>query len=218
MILNSHWLSCSLFSAYKANISGRVTHVDSQPIETHLFFDALFFCGGNVVSAVLSDSTQHADTHLVRATEQLQALLMLGADLPVQVARLIHQLVSLEGGRFVMWLDVRFAVVGQAHEARLNGLVATADAEVAEGFPVHVGERCELRELAPWLVVYVGQITSQHGPWCEGCAALWAAVHTHVVKLVPVDLDALQAVCVTTGDGDRVSRLVHTQWTEILWW
>lgn len=170
------------------------------------------------MAAVLSDSTKHADTHLVRTTEQLQALLMLGADLPVQVARLIHQLVSLEGGRLIMWLDVRFAVVGQAHEARLNGLVATANAEIAEGFPVHVGERSELRELAPWFVVHVWQIASQHGPWCEGCAALWAAVHTHVVKLVPVDFDALQAVGVTAGDGDWVSQCVHTQRTVIVWW
>lgn len=167
---------------------------------------------------MLSDSTQHTDTHLIRATEQLQALLMLGADLPVQVARLIHQLVSLEGGRLIMWLDVRLAVVGQAHEARLNGLVATADAEIAEGFPVQVGERSELRALAPWLLVYVRQITSQHGPWCEGCAALWAAVDTHTVKLVPIDLDALQAVGVTAGDGDWVPQCVHTQRAVSLWW
>lgn len=66
---------------------------------------------------MLSDSAQHTDAHLVRATEQLQAFLMLVADLPVQVARLIHQLVSLKGGRLIMWLNVRFAVVGQAHEA-----------------------------------------------------------------------------------------------------
>lgn len=169
------------------------------------------------MAAVLFDSTQHADTHLVRATEELQAFLVLGADLPVQVARLIHQLVSLEGGRLVVWLDVRFAVVGQAHEARLHGLVATTNAEVAEGFPLHVWERGELRELAPRLVAYIGQIASQHGPWCEGGVALRAAVHTRVVKLVPVDLDALQTVGVTTGDGDRVSQRIHTQWTVILW-
>lgn len=187
-------------------------------LQTHLFFDALFFCWGDVVAAVLSDSTQHADAHLVRATEQLQAFLVLGADLPVQVARLIHQLVPLEGGWLVVWLDVRFAVVGQAHEARLDGLVAPADAEVAEGFPVHVGERGELRKLAAWLVVHVGQIASQHGPRGEGCAALWAAVYAHVVELVPVDLNALQAIGVTTGDGDRVSHCVHTQGTVILWW
>lgn len=86
-----------------------------------------------------------------------------------------------------------------------------ADAEIAKGFAVHVGERSELRGLAPLLVFNVGQIASQLGPWCEGCAALWTAVHTHVVKLVPVDVDALQAVGVTTGDGDRVSQCIHTQ-------
>lgn len=170
------------------------------------------------MAAVLSDSTQHTDTHLVRATEQLQAFLMLGADLPVQVARLIHQLVSFEGRRLIMRLDVRLAVVGQAHEARFDSLAATADAEIAKGFAIQVRKRCELRMLVPWLVVYVGQVASQHGPWRESCAALWAAVHTHVVKLVPVDLDALQAIGVTAWNGDRVSQCVHTQWTISFWW
>lgn len=50
------------------------------------------------MAPVLSDRTQHTDTHLVRATEQLEAFLMLGAYFPVQVAHLIDQLVSLEGG------------------------------------------------------------------------------------------------------------------------
>lgn len=158
------------------------------------------------MAAVLSDSTQHTDAHLVRAAEQFQALLVLGADLPVQVARFIHQLVSLEGGRFIMRLDVRFAVVGQTHEARLDRLAATADAEITVGFAVHVGERHELWKLAPWLMVHIRQIASQHRPRCEGRATLRATIHTHVIKLVPVDLDALQAKSVTTGDGDRISQ------------
>ena len=194
-------ISCKFFSAQPAY----VTHVDPQTNLTYLLFSALFLCWGDVVAAVLSDSAQHTDTHLVRATEQLQALLMLRADLPVQVARLVHQLVPLEGGWLVMRLDVGFAVVGQAHETRLHGLVATADAEVAEGFPVHVGKRSELWKLAPGLVVHVGKVASQHRPRCESRAALWAVVYTHVVKLVPVDLDALQAEGVTARDGDRVS-------------
>jgi len=137
-------------------LGSQPTHVDAQPIQTHLFVDALLLRRGDVVAAVLFDSTQHADAHLVGATEQLQAFLVLRADLPVQVARLVHQLVPLEGGRLVVGLDVRFAVVGQAHEARLHGLFAVPDAEVAEGLLVHVRERRELRELAPRLVVYVG--------------------------------------------------------------
>lgn len=170
------------------------------------------------MAAVLPHSTQHTYAHLVRATEQLQALFMLGADLPVQVARLIHQLVSLEGGRLIMWLDVCLTIVGQTHEARLDRLAATAHAEITEGLLVHVGERGELRALPPGLLVYVRQVASQNRPWCEGRTALGAAVHTHVVKLVPVDLDAFQAVNVTTGDGDRVSQGVHTQRTKGFWW
>lgn len=170
------------------------------------------------MAAVLSDGAEHTDAHLVRATEELQAFLMLGTDLPVQVTRLIHQLVSLEGRRLIMRLDMRFTVVSQAHEARLDGLVATANTKIAEGFAMHVGERSEFWELAPWLVVYIRQITSQHRTWRESCAALWTVVHTHVVILVPVDLDALLAVGVTTGDGDWVSDGVHAQWTVSIWW
>lgn len=113
---------------------------------------------------------------------------------------------------------MRFAVVSQTHEARLDGPVAPTHAEIAEGFPVHVWERRELWKLAPWLVVHVGQIAPQHGPWCEGCTALWATVDAHVVKLVPVDLDALQAVGVPTGDGDWVSQGICTQGTVDIWW
>lgn len=161
---------------------------------------------------MLSDRAQHAYTHLVRATEQLQAFLVLGTDLPVQVARLIHQLVPLEGGRLVVWLDVCLAVVGQAHEAGLDGLLAVAHAEIAEGLPVQVGERGELGKLPARFHVYVGQVALEGGSWREGCAALGAVVYPYVVKLVPVDLDAIQAVGVTTGDGDGVSEHVHAQW------
>lgn len=187
-------------------------------LTTHLFLDAFFFCGCDVVTAMLSNCTQHADTHLIRATEQLQSLLMLRANLPVKMACLVHQLVSLERRRLVMRLDMRFTVVGQAHEAWLHSLVATANAEITEGFTVHMRKWRELWELAPWLVVDVEQITSQHRPWSEGCMALWTAVHTHMFKLVPVDRDAFQAVSITAGNGDRVSYCVRTQSTVNLFW
>lgn len=134
---------------------------------------------------------------------------MLRADLPVQVTRLIHQLVSFECGGLVVRLDVGLAVVGEAHQARLDGLAAPANTEVAEGLAVHVGERSELRKMATGLVVYIGQVAPQHGPWSEASTALRAVVHTNVVELVPVDLDALQAVGVTTRDGDWVSYSVR---------
>ena len=92
-----------------------------------------------------------------------------------------------------MRLDVRLAVVSQAHEARLDGLVASADAEVAQRLPLEVGKGRELGEMSP-LLGDVGDVASEHGPWGEGGPALGAAVHPDVVALVPVDLDALQAV------------------------
>ena len=51
----------------------------------------------------------------------------------------------------------------------------------------------------------VGDVAPGHGPRGEGGPALGAAVHPDVVTLVPVDLDALQAIGVSTGDGDRFS-------------
>lgn len=76
----------------------RIHNVEVATIQTYLLFGAFFFRRCDVVAAVFSDGTQHTDAHLVRTTEQLQAFLVLGADFPVQVACLIHQFVSLEGG------------------------------------------------------------------------------------------------------------------------
>lgn len=154
------------------------------------------------MAAVLSDGTQDADAHLVRPAEQLQAFLMLGADLSIQVAQLIYQLVPLEGRRLIVRLDVCFTVVRQADEARFDSPVATPDAEITVGFPVHVGERCQFWKVLTRLVVHVGYVAFQDRSWCERCMALWAPVHTHVVELIPVDLDTLQAESVTTGNGD----------------
>lgn len=143
---------------------------------------------------------------------------MLRADLPVQMSRLIHQLVPLKRGRLIMRLDVCFAVVGQAHEARLDGLLATTDTKVAEGFSVHVWKRRELWKLPPGLVVHIWKVASEHRPRGEGGAALRAGVDAHVVELVPIDLDAVQAVGVTTGDGDGVPHYIHTQWAVNVRW
>lgn len=160
---------------------------------------------------MLSHRTQHTDAHLVGATKQLQPFLVLGADLPVEMTRLIHQLVSLECRRLIMRLDVRLTIIGQAHETRLHGLVASANAEITEGLTVHVRERGELWKLAPRLVVDVGQVTPQRRSWSEGCATLWAAVQTRMINLVPVDLDAFKTVGITAGDSDWVPECLHAQ-------
>lgn len=82
------------------------------------------------MALVFFHCAQHADTHLVGATEQLQTLLMLRADLPVQVADFIHQLVPLKGGRLVVGLQVLLAVVRQTHQAGLDGFVLLPNADV----------------------------------------------------------------------------------------
>ncbi len=54
----------------------------------------------------------------------------------------------------------------------------------------------------------MGHVTSEYGPRSEGRLALRTAVHTKVVRMVPVDLNALQAEGVSTRDGDGVSLAV----------
>ena len=165
---------------------------------------------------MLSHGAQHADAHLVRAAEQLEAFLVLRADLAVQVARLVHQLVPLEGGRLVVRLDVRLAVVRQAHQARLHRRVPPACAEVTERVLLQVGERRELRERSRVMGVrgaYTGDVPAQDRARGEAGAALGAVVDADVVVLVPVDLNALQAEGVPTRDGDRVPQRVHAEGT-----
>lgn len=65
---------------------------------TYLLFRSFLLSRHHVVTFVFFHRTQHTDTHLVSATEQLQTLLMLGTDLSVQVADFIHQLVPLKSG------------------------------------------------------------------------------------------------------------------------
>lgn len=99
--------------------------------EAYLLLRSLLLRRHHVVTFVFLHRAQHADAHLVGAAEQLQAFLMLRADLPVQVTDFVHQLVPLEGGRLVVGLEVLLAVGGQTHEAALDGFVLLAHADVA---------------------------------------------------------------------------------------
>lgn len=76
----------------------------------YLHLGPLLLSRHHVVALVLLDRTKHTDAHLVGAAVELQPLLMLWADLAVQVADFIHQLVSLEGGVLVVGLQVLLAV------------------------------------------------------------------------------------------------------------
>lgn len=104
-------------------------HLARRP-EAYLFLCSLLLGRDHVVAFVFLHRTQHANAHLVGAAEQLQTLLMLRADLPVQVTDLVHQLVPLEGGRLIVGLEMLLAVGGQTHEAGLDGFVFLANADV----------------------------------------------------------------------------------------
>lgn len=62
----------------------------------------------------------------------------------------------------------------------------------------------------------MGYVTSEYGPRSEGRLALRTTIHAEVVRMVPVDLNALQAEGVSTRDGDGVSLGVCAEWTGVV--
>lgn len=77
---------------------------------SHLHLASLLFGRYHVMALVLLHSAQHTNTHLVCAAVQLQAFLVLWADLPVQMPNFIHQLVPLEGPRLIVRFQVLLTV------------------------------------------------------------------------------------------------------------
>lgn len=171
------------------------------------------------MAPVFTDCADGTDTHLVRSTEQLQGLLVLRADLPVQVPQFVHQLVPFERGRLVMRPQVLLAVRCQAVQAGLHSFEFLSRAEVTRdvawpGVDVPLG-RAQV-DVQAALLDLLGHhaesgVGSQHGPLGERDLTLGTDVNTCVVSLVPVAADAVHAETVATGDGHRVSEEVRTQ-------
>lgn len=167
--------------------------------------------------------TEHTDTHLVSATEQLQTLLMLGTDLPVQVANFVHQLVPFESGRLKVRLEVLLAVGGQTHQAGLNGFVLLANADVT---PYILGSGIVVVRGRGWRwkrfgVALDGGVSgachaSGCGPLVVGDPALWAEERTRVVSMVPVCLQANGAEDVATWDGHWIPEVFLAQVAAVL--
>ena len=182
----------------------------------------------HVVTLVFLDRAQHADAHLVGAAVQLQPLLMLRADLPVQVPDLVHQLVPLEGGVLVVGLQVLVAIGRQAHEAGLDGLQLAADADVAAHVPgagvvVIRGRRRRGRGLGGPVAGggmarggAGGRVAARRGPLVVRDSALRAHVGARVVGMVPVGLQADGAEGVPTGDGHGVPQVLLAQIADAL--
>lgn len=180
---------------------------------SHLLLRPLLLRRHHVVTFVLLDRAQHTDAHLVGAAVEFQALLMLGADLSVQVADFIHQLVAFEGGRLKVGLQVLLTVGGQAHQTRLHRFVLLADADVAAHVlgprVVVVRRRRRRREgVARHGGVAGASQAPRGGPLVVGDPALRAEVRARVVSVVPVRLQADGAENVTAGDGDRIPEVL----------
>lgn len=84
-----------------------------------------------VVSFVLVCQTQAADAAPVGAAVHLQQLVVSGTDRLLEPLVRRHQAVLLKSGGLVVRLDVDVAVRGQTNQARLDGFVLSADADVA---------------------------------------------------------------------------------------
>lgn len=202
-----------------------------QPIKRHrrisyLFLTPLRLSRDNVMAPVLTDCADSADTHLICSTEELQGLLVLRADLPVQVYQRLHQLVPFECGRFVVGLRVLLAVGRQTVETGLHSLQFLPRAEVTgdvarPGVDVPLGG-VEV-EGQPALLDLLshhaqGGVGPQHRPLGECDLALGANVNPCVVCLVPVATDAVHTETVATGDSHRVPQKVQAQGAvEVIW-
>lgn len=161
---------------------------------------------------VLADSTDGTNTHLVRTTEQLQALLVLRADFTIQVPQCIHQLVPLERGRLVVRLQVFFAVRGETIEARLDSLKFFTSAEVARNITVSGeasiagGHQVEVQACLLDLLGNFGEgsVWPQDGSLGERDPTLRAYVDACVVSFIPVSANTVHAEAVAAWNRHRV--------------
>lgn len=178
------------------------------------------------MTPVLADGADSTDTHLISTTKELQTLLVLRADLPVQVPKLIHQFVSLESSRLVVGLQVFLTVRGQAVEAGLDGFEFLSRAEVTShvrrssktpiGWRHHVEVQASLLDLLSHF--REGCIGSEHRSLCESDPALRTDVNPSVVSLIPVATNAVHTEAVATGDGHWVSQETRAQVAaEVIW-
>lgn len=112
---------------------------------------------------------------------------------------------------------MRLAVVGQTHQTRLHRFAPPTGTEITQRVPLEVRKWGELTWGRPRLrVTYVGYVTSEYGPRSEGRLALRATIHAEVVRMVPVDLNALQTEGVSTRDGDGVLLGVCAEWAGVV--
>lgn len=173
------------------------------------------------MALVFADRADGTDTHLVSPTEELQGLLVLRADLPVQVSQLIHQLVPFERGRLVMWSQVLLTIRCQTVQAGLDSFELLPRAEVTGNITwssVGVSLRRREVEVQTALLDFLSHhaesgVGSQHRPLSERDLTLGTNVNPCIVSLIPVATDAVHAVTVATGDRHRVLQEVHAQRT-----
>lgn len=192
----------------------------------YLFLAPLCLSGDDVVAPVLTDGADSADTHLIRPAEELQGLLVLRADLSVQVSQLVHQLVPFERGGLVVRLQVLLAVGRQTVETGLDSLQFLTHAEVA-GDVARPGVDAVLGrvgvQVQAALLDLLGHhaqsgVGPQHGPLGEGDFTLRTNVDPRVVGLIPVAADAVHAEAVAARDGHRVpEKAVAMGAAEVVW-
>ena len=184
----------------------------------YLFLSSLVGSRHGLVTVVCVHDTLQADDLLVRAAEHLQQLVVLLADLVLELGAGVHQLVPLGRVQLLVAVEVALAVGVQAHQAGPHRLELVAVAHAALHV-VRAGHRQRrVRGLLPrvlQLLHHLGQhgVPAQHGPRGERLPALGAAVHPSLVLLVPAALDAAGAVAVSAGEGDGVPQQIQTHRT-----
>lgn len=178
------------------------------------------------MTLVLTDGADSTDTHLISTAKELQALLVLRADLSVQVPQLIHQFVSLKGSRLIVGFQVFLTVRGQAVEAGLDSFELLSRAEVTSHVcqsskaPIAWRHQVEVQTCLLDLLSHFGEgcIGSEHGSLGESDSALRTDVNPSVVSLIPVATNAVHTEAVATGDSHWVPQETCAQVaTEVIW-
>lgn len=236
-IIPAHWRKASLTVLHTSLKSYSTEHLSIsflnqnhrvllKKITPHLLLTSLCLSWDNIMTLVLADGADSADTHLVGTAKKLQALLVLRADLSVQVPQFVHQFVSLESSRLIVGLQVFLTVRGQAVEAGLDSFELLSRAEVARhvsrssNAPVAWRHQVEVQASLLDLLSHFGEgcIGSEHGSLGESDSALRTDVNPGVVSLIPVATNAVHTEAVATGDSHRVPQETCAQVAaEVIW-
>ena len=171
------------------------------PIISLLLVSIKHECYVEEMASVFIRHTQQTDTLLISTTVNLQQLVMMRADLLLQVSRGFDQFVPLKGRKFIVRLEVSFTVRHQTHQAGLDSFALSSSSEITRHVYRSSATVSRRSSLESCLLQFLHHF-SQHGvfvqnrPRGEGLSALGTAVDTSMIILIPTGLLAAAVLAV----------------------